>query len=48
VIRGRPGRGVWEAFMVKKKNQLGTTLASILLILVVLGVLAWLISGLFW
>lgn len=33
--------------MVKKKNQLGTTLASILLILVVIGVLGWLLSGLF-
>lgn len=32
--------------MVKKKTQLGTTLAGILLALVVLGLLIWLLSGL--
>jgi hypothetical protein len=32
--------------MVKKKTQLGTTLAGILLILAVLGIAAWLLSGL--
>lgn len=33
--------------MVKKKNQLGTTLAGILLVIMVLGLVAWLVSGLF-
>jgi hypothetical protein len=33
--------------MVKKKNQLGTTLATILIVLVALGVVAYLLSGLF-
>lgn len=34
--------------MVKKKNQLASVLAGILLILVVLGVVAYLAAGLFW
>lgn len=32
--------------MVKKKSQLGTVLAGILLVLVVLGLVGWLLSGL--
>lgn len=32
--------------MVKKKTQLGTTLAGIFLVLVVLGLIIWLLSGL--
>ncbi len=33
--------------MVKKKNQLGTSLAMIFVVLVVLGLVAYLASGLF-
>ena len=33
--------------MVKKKTQLGTTLAGIFLVLVVVGLVVWLLAGLF-